>query len=1843
LLDGKKQNSMKPYLLNQIDNNLGGVTQIQYCSSTKFYLEDKKNGRPWITKLPFPVQLVEKIITIDKITGSRYTYRFKYHDGYYDQTEKEFRGFGYVETWDTETYEEFQKNIQHVGEKDQEINKKNYVPPVYTRTWHHTGAFFQNNNISNHYKQQYFKGDNKAYPFPDSVFEASIYKEDPETLRQAYAALRGHVIRTEVYAMDKDEHPEKYKNPYTVKESNMMVKLFQERALVSSALETSDKNTYAVFLVNPLESIFYHYERNPKDPRIEQEFNLEIDDFGNVLQSCNIFLPRRPDTETGATAYPEQQTLKAILKLYKYVAPLAGYQFCDTCCEEQSLELSGLDLQNKMYFSLEELKKQIKPLDLPERDNIILYGHEFTGRDVEARQITWIRYYFWNEKQTEVLPLSEISSRALPHHTEEAVFTKDFTLNIFDGRLIDEESYDNDGYLSNILYKHGGYFYDPHTTYWWNRGLVQHYFQPAHPECFFMPSKTENSFAMSTLDNENKQQEKSLCLKTSVEYDAYYLSPIKTIQNIDDKRQNIITAKPDYITLQPAQITDINNNTTQVLFDPLGQVIVTSVLGAENGVKAGGIPLYPDGQSEDVYKKPADSFFDRIIKKPKDYLQGACTYFYYNLNAWQEKQQPVSSINLVRNHYYYSPDRDDSPYCQISVSYYDGLGRDLETKLLAGEHWQVSGRTVYNNKGKPFEQYLSFFSTTPDYEDQKDISSLPPTVTHYDPVLREFRIDTPKGFFSKVEFTPWEEHHFDEDDTILDSSYYKMNYPHKLSPDQKDSIDKAVKFYNTPLTKITDNMGVVTREIQNNLGNVSKDAFKDIVNGTALTSEEIWSDLKSKGYIVEDENKQGLFWLTQKFQRYAIEFKLDLDDKFKDFLKQITDLLNQNCLISYYQTDISGRIIKSIDPRLYESKIKKNKDYYNFKYQYAMDGEDPVLVHSADAGTEKHLSNIFDNQLWSWSPRDYCQLITYDKLQRQAEIKVKLIITSGKVSSYHDFNLVEKSMYGDELITQGKTKEELQSQNLWGALYQQNDLSGIVKNTKYSMMDKVLETSRQMPVKYEKAINWYSNPKPLLENEIFISRFTYNAILDLVSETAPDCSVITNIYNQAGQLEKVWVDFNDKTKQKIIEHIDYDANGQRTRIRYGNKVETRYKYEDTTLNLISIKSTRPANGNNNTVIQDIQYYYDPSDNMTRSYDNAYDVVFNSNQIVKPLSEYTYDALYRLIQAKGRQHPGIKVDSGQIKKVENKNSVQYQMNQIPHLNDQTQLKSYTEEYTYDDSGNLVETRHLKTNAWTRRSEIMPDSNRLKKLIQKNDKEISKNINYDDSGNMNQLNINSTTSLTFNCCENLVRATIIERTDDTNDCDFYVYDSDEIRTRKVCQRKTDDGIEIEEKIYLGNYEIKRKKKKGQESLTFERQTLRIMDDKTCVAMIHYIKTDKQNPKKEKTRQCRFQMDNHIGSVSLEMNKDARLISYEEFFPYGGTSLITGKNIAEVKLKEYRYSGKERDNSTGLYYYGARYYAPWLGRWLKPDPAGTVDGMNLYAFVGGNPVMFVDHSGMSRAKARRQRERRRRARQKKRDDQHQEVIAAIRAAPRPAAPVAQATVVIADPILAAEAQYGVTTPTPATLPSEVKALFDRQKVKGTRQDDGRTSGITLTTLGKGNHNWHQDPSTKLGAKHAREVAEVSFPTVVTHIKPEHSTWGHQIAARWGGRGIGENAASATNGPIYNQERYQTIIEDAISRVCGVRRNSTTNRNLSHIKIKHTAYLYRGTKVARYMRIKVYKDNVKVIDQITREDAPKLDRAHSQALKDRFVTSIRSGTAVPHCKKTTPDVTVLSHNYMG
>ncbi len=100
----------------------------------------------------------------------------------------------------------------------------------------------------------------------------------------------------------------------------------------------------------------------------------------------------------------------------------------------------------------------------------------------------------------------------------------------------------------------------------------------------------------------------------------------------------------------------------------------------------------------------------------------------------------------------------------------------------------------------------------------------------------------------------------------------------------------------------------------------------------------------------------------------------------------------------------------------------------------------------------------------------------------------------------------------------------------------------------------------------------------------------------------------------------------------------------------------------------------------------------------------------------------------------------------------------------------------------------------------------------------------------------------------------------------------------------------------------------------------------------------------------------------SACLELDQTAQIISYEEYHPLGTTSYRSGRTETEVSLKRYKYVGKERDEETGLYYYGARYYAAWLCRFVSVDPLQfDYPYYTPYQYAGNKPISYIDLDGL------------------------------------------------------------------------------------------------------------------------------------------------------------------------------------------------------------------------------------------------------------------------------------------
>src|SRR5262249_25411010 len=123
--------------------------------------------------------------------------------------------------------------------------------------------------------------------------------------------------------------------------------------------------------------------------------------------------------------------------------------------------------------------------------------------------------------------------------------------------------------------------------------------------------------------------------------------------------------------------------------------------------------------------------------------------------------------------------------------------------------------------------------------------------------------------------------------------------------------------------------------------------------------------------------------------------------------------------------------------------------------------------------------------------------------------------------------------------------------------------------------------------------------------------------------------------------------------------------------------------------------------------QDLHYTYDPAGNSTRIADEALPVLFHANQRVDPVSLYTYDALYRLIQAHGREHIG---QSTFLLDTTNSNNRDYPFAGLgAQPFDPQVVRPYTEQYDYDEVGNIVHLIHqVQAGGWTRTYEYSEPS-------------------------------------------------------------------------------------------------------------------------------------------------------------------------------------------------------------------------------------------------------------------------------------------------------------------------------------------------------------------------------------------------------------------------------------------------------------------------------------------------------------------------------------------------------
>lgn len=186
--------------------------------------------------------------------------------------------------------------------------------------------------------------------------------------------------------------------------------------------------------------------------------------------------------------------------------------------------------------------------------------------------------------------------------------------------------------------------------------------------------------------------------------------------------------------------------------------------------------------------------------------------------------------------------------------------------------------------------------------------------------------------------------------------------------------------------------------------------------------------------------------------------------------------------------------------------------------------------------------------------------------------------------------------------------------------------------------------------------------------------------------------------------------------------------------------------------------------------------------------------------------------------------------------------------------------------------------------------------------------------------------------------------------------------------------------------------------------------------------------------------------------------------------------------------------------------------------------------------------------------------------------------------------------------------------------KTGLDRQKVKGNRAE-----GVILKNEDGGDRDWPeemQDYSKQGGEDKSASARRKAIPNIPNPSYSNHHTWGHQLAKQWGGKPTMDNAAAVTNSTDPNgfaQEQYQTMAENAVSDVA-----KGQSIDISNFSLKHTAYLYKGTQVAKYMRFKIYFKQydkwVKILDLVTPDFAlymKKTSKKFKNSMKEQLINS--------------------------
>ncbi|UKZ54352.1 hypothetical protein TrVGV298_008160 [Trichoderma virens] len=579
-------------------------------------------------------------------------------------------------------------------------------------------------------------------------------------------------------------------------------------------------------------------------------------------------------------------------------------------------------------------------------------------------------------------------------------------------------------------------------------------------------------------------------------------------------------------------------------------------------------------------------------------------------------------------------------------------------------------------------------------------------------------------------------------------------------------------------------------------------------------------------------------------------------------------------------------------------------------------------------GRQLHTANMDRGRRWllsdsdglsrlSWSEKQTRKRSEYDALRRLKSV--------WRLSS--EEHAVEMKVTE---VTYGEGQPDDAASNLRGQVHQCRDQAGLLTNSKFDVLGRCTMSTRRYANEYRNRLDWSSvkDEEAALEKDEHKTEYQYNALNLPVENVGSDLGMARRQYDVAGRLAALELFKTDGTgaATSTTNNIKYNANGMIT-------------------DIITIRTT------DNAVLQDVSYTYDCRAKVVQTEDAAKIAVNDADST----QEYHYDCLGQLVQATGR----IQVGS------QSKHITPYSFNDDKPVGDSKTIR-YTETYAYDKAGNMLTMSNTPNTAgytgWTRAYTYAEQScitvgETSNRLTRTEVGKVTEEYKYEGYAGRHgcMTYIPGYSHLSWNDDDRLdsfSTQNVGADNGNTPEMTWYVYDAEGTRVRKVTDRYRDNNDDQPRKSkdirYLPMGDIFSSYTGDNLQPPRVTYTLIVADAALGSTPISLVEHSTSSP----MALVRYRLGER-----LEVDPDAKVVSYNEFSPFGSGTYQASNTDAP---RAYRFASYRRDLESGLYACGARYYAPWLGRWTSADPIGVADGLNLFAYVRNDPINFDDPGG-------------------------------------------------------------------------------------------------------------------------------------------------------------------------------------------------------------------------------------------------------------------------------------------